>query len=443
MDYAFKVTTQGREVLAACLATGAPLRITKVEIGSGTVPEGVDLAGVHTLYQYVTEGTIAERRHEGDRLYLAVQYDNAKYPEQPAFFLSEFMVYVEDPETGENTDFIYATLGDYRQPVPAYSPELPESIFSHPMVIVVSNEIKVEITASPGLVTHVDLSSALAAHNTDSAAHEGLLQKISKPNLLDNANFIPIYDDESNMILPIDQRGITGVFSTAGSYFIDRWVLISGSVEITDEGLKLNGTIEQRFEYAFGDNLTATALSTTGFVAAEYDDEGKRFQITANGETIIAAKLELGDQQTLAHQDEGGNWVLNDPPPNYALELAKCQRYFQVFANEEISSSVWLCVGFRSQSSGNRVYGTLPLSNSMRSGGHPAITVNNINLVEISTTESKGYSVTKLSCYSIFNLETNGISAIVLNATPPNTIDRGNYAIALRAGAIIWISREL
>lgn len=151
-------------------------------------------------------------------------------------------------------------------------------------------------------------------------------------SLLDNAHFIPIYDYESNMILPIDQRGITGVFSTAGSYFIDRWVLISGSVEITDSGLKLNGTIEQRFEYAFGDNLTATALSTTGFVAAEYDDEGKRFQITANGETIIAAKLELGDTQTLAHQNEDGNWVLNDPPPNFALELARCQRY-QIIGN--------------------------------------------------------------------------------------------------------------
>jgi hypothetical protein len=28
-------------------------------------------------------------------------------------------------------------------------------------------------------------------------------------------------------------------------------------------------------------------------------------------------KLELGTQQTLAHQDSSGEWVLNDPPPNY------------------------------------------------------------------------------------------------------------------------------
>lgn len=42
--------------------------------------------------------------------------------------------------------------------------------------------------------------------------------------------------------------------------------------------------------------------------------------------TPIATKLELGSHQTLAHK-EGDVWVLNDPPPNKALELAKCQRY--------------------------------------------------------------------------------------------------------------------
>ena len=47
--------------------------------------------------------------------------------------------------------------------------------------------------------------------------------------------------------------------------------------------------------------------------------------------TLCAAKLEPGLVQTLAHRDKAGNWVLSDPPPNRALELAKCQRYQQVF----------------------------------------------------------------------------------------------------------------
>ena len=42
---------------------------------------------------------------------------------------------------------------------------------------------------------------------------------------------------------------------------------------------------------------------------------------------LMAAKLELGPRQTLAHK-EGEAWVLNDPTPDKALELLKCQRYF-------------------------------------------------------------------------------------------------------------------
>ena len=43
---------------------------------------------------------------------------------------------------------------------------------------------------------------------------------------------------------------------------------------------------------------------------------------------IKAAKLEPGPTQTLAHKDAAGNWVLNDPPPDPAMELLKCQRYY-------------------------------------------------------------------------------------------------------------------
>lgn len=55
------------------------------------------------------------------------------------------------------------------------------------------------------------------------------------------------------------------------------------------------------------------------------------FQNTSavNSGIVRAVKLELGPVQTLAHPDASGNWVLNDPPPNKALELSKCQRYYE------------------------------------------------------------------------------------------------------------------
>lgn len=60
------------------------------------------------------------------------------------------------------------------------------------------------------------------------------------------------------------------------------------------------------------------------------------FRIRSNGGgtafILSAMKLEPGPIQTLARQDADGGWALNDPPPNQALELAKCQRYYQVLA---------------------------------------------------------------------------------------------------------------
>lgn len=161
MEYGFKPTTNGRALIAACGALEKPLKLTKVSFGSGLVVDGTNLADQHELVTYVADGEIGERRHENDRLYLSVQYDNSKHPDQGAFNLAEFILYAEHPETQAETDVAYATLGDYQQPVPAYSEELPASIFSFPMVLVVSDDIKVVIAAAPGTVTHNDLQQLL------------------------------------------------------------------------------------------------------------------------------------------------------------------------------------------------------------------------------------------------------------------------------------------
>lgn len=49
----------------------------------------------------------------------------------------------------------------------------------------------------------------------------------------------------------------------------------------------------------------------------------------------VAAKLEVGERQTLARKDAAGKWVLNDPPPHPATLLAQCQRY-QIIYNAYI-----------------------------------------------------------------------------------------------------------
>lgn len=154
---------------------------------------------------------------------------------------------------------------------------------------------------------------------------------------------------------PINQRG-QNVYTITG-YTIDRWFCFSDgetypiSVEVTKTGLyfpnSYNGLI-QRFEPALDTKITYTFsfMEDTGevysskIVPEEYitlngTNFGLFYQGTslyfkpARGKKFIAVKLELGPVQTLAHK-EGDTWVLNDPPPNKALELAKCQQY-QVF----------------------------------------------------------------------------------------------------------------
>ena len=162
MDYAYKITTNGRAAMAAYMALGdKPFRLTRVAFGSGRVEEGVNLADVHELLAYVSDGAISERSHQDDRLRLTIQYANSAHQDVPTFLLSEFAVYVEDPETGTETDLLYGTLGDYRQPVPAYHPEYPGSVFNFPLEIILSDELQVSVSAPAGLVTWDDLAQAM------------------------------------------------------------------------------------------------------------------------------------------------------------------------------------------------------------------------------------------------------------------------------------------
>lgn len=76
----------------------------------------------------------------------------------------------------------------------------------------------------------------------------------------------------------------------------------------------------------------AGLVSVTGTFSKDGSYSFRLYNQNDTDFTILAVKMELGGQQTLAHQETDGSWVLNDPPPNKALELAKCQRYFRRIA---------------------------------------------------------------------------------------------------------------
>ncbi len=170
MEYTYKPTTHGRAVMAACMALERPFHITRVAFGSGRVEENVNLADVHELLEYVSDGAVADRSHKDDRFCLTIQYANLAHKDVKTFLLSEFIVYVENPETGEDTDLLYGTLGDYRQPVPMYNPAYGPSTFNFPLTLILSDVINVSVSAPAGLVTYGDLTvliDAMAVRRTD------------------------------------------------------------------------------------------------------------------------------------------------------------------------------------------------------------------------------------------------------------------------------------
>ena len=81
----------------------------------------------------------------------------------------------------------------------------------------------------PG-VSGAKVAAMLSAHNAAQDSHEDIRQRLTNPTQLINWYFVD----------PINQRGASGIISAPG-YFIDRWILVSGSVEITSAGLVLTG----------------------------------------------------------------------------------------------------------------------------------------------------------------------------------------------------------
>lgn len=170
---------------------------------------------------------------------------------------------------------------------------------------------------------------------------------VSNTNLLDNWYFGR----------PVNQRGQTS-YSAEWGYTIDRWqISIDSSLTVNNGSISLTGgyvfePLEEIADALKGKTVTVSLLFATGELEfatgvvpttwAEWDviasnnhvvlhgiGEGSKrlwFLIRDSAKNILAAKLELGSQQTLAHQDTNGNWVLNEIP-DYGEQLRRCQRY--------------------------------------------------------------------------------------------------------------------
>ena len=220
--------------------------------------------------------------------------------------------------------------------------------------------------------------------------------RVVNPNLLDKWYFVN----------PVNQRGQTE-YSGNQSYIIDRWRMRGNGVTIglETDGIVINcdgtsfNSIVQAFEtpaLLLGKTITLSALvtentntrdsiieigngnnsSSAGTVLGETRFTGiGLFSVTVNVPSsltnsyltsiicagnpstngarfkVAAAKLELGTQQTLAHQDADGVWQLNEIP-NYWEQLAMCMRTLEYtvwqssYGRANNTNDIFACISY-------------------------------------------------------------------------------------------------
>lgn len=247
-------------------------------------------------------------------------------------------------------------------------------------------------------------------------------RSFSNRNLLDNWYFPTA----------VNQRG-KDTYSAKGEtaiYSIDRFLVGRANLSVNEDGISFawdgvtenNGYLQQRvpFPNLGGNTFTFSVLTADNHLISRVIEVGTKigtnygefvfehhimlvignsnnnyawcaiYSDTTTPTTLKAAKLELGRNQTLAHR-EGNKWVLNDPPPNYALELLKCQRY-QVVYDFKYQWCTVMATGIISPSvAGSRPIITLPVEPRIT---NPSVSIlGNGELKLSSASEEKRYAI--------------------------------------------------
>lgn len=238
---------------------------------------------------------------------------------------------------------------------------------------------------------------------------------------------------------PVNQRDVSGTISSAG-YFLDRWKLVSGSVTISADGITLNGAMQQVLETAPVGTVTASAMTQAGVgeVVPTYDSASKTVTVTADGKKLVAVKLEIGPQQTLAHQEDGV-WVLNEIP-DYGEELTKCMRYLQVLAAPYDTSGNGVAIGYANNTVD--LWVPIPLAVPMRISPTPTIPAGGVALLKVGKTSGSPKDVTKVTGgWAMQTGRACSMRSLIFTASGLTAGE--TYTLFMRQGAQIVLSAEL
>ena len=114
--YGGTVTVAGRDLITSLVA-GETIQFTRIMVGSGALPEGVEPIDMTELVTPVAEGTSTTPVQDGGTVYMTIEYrSDLNGGLKEGFWLREFGVYAKTAETDEILLY-YATLGNSPQPV--------------------------------------------------------------------------------------------------------------------------------------------------------------------------------------------------------------------------------------------------------------------------------------------------------------------------------------
>ena len=169
--YGIVITEKGLE-LDAKLRAGNQLKLTRVMVGDGTVPEDTNPRKLTDLVSPFAEAASTAPVAVGASTMLVVEYRNDMNGglDQDRY-INEYGIWALDPNEGEIL-YLYGNLGEFREPVRAYKANDPVVTRRYPVSITVTDGVDVALGYLPTVfMTEAEARALIDAHNIDLTAH--------------------------------------------------------------------------------------------------------------------------------------------------------------------------------------------------------------------------------------------------------------------------------
>ena len=173
MGYNVYMTKAGYALQAKLFAEGGELEITRVEVGSGVLPEDADWRTLTGLVQSRATATSTDPLRRDCTVSLEIEYRADLSETEEPFQINEFGVFAVGAE-GAEALILYGDLSDC--PDTAVPLKYGGCVRRYPVLMEIGPDANAKLGYPAGAwATHEELAGAIADHNADPQAHPYLL----------------------------------------------------------------------------------------------------------------------------------------------------------------------------------------------------------------------------------------------------------------------------